>query len=44
VREHPDICNAVEAMLGEVTCAQVRQQCEHGDRPQCRFVLSAATG
>ncbi len=42
VAEQPAVCIAVETMLQAVTGAEVRRQCEHGPRPQCRFEVSAA--
>lgn len=39
VAEHPDTCVAMETLLREVTGAGVRQHCEHGARPNCRFEI-----
>ncbi len=40
VVEQPEVCTAVETMLAQLTGAVVRQRCEHGERPQCRFEIS----
>ena len=37
-----EACRAVEALLGEVVGAPVRERCERGERPQCRFEVAAA--
>ena len=39
VRGHEDVCLAVQTMLSEMTGADVRECCDHGGRPQCRFEL-----
>lgn len=44
VREHPATCRAAEALVAEVVGAPVRECCERGDRPRCRFeILPPAT-
>jgi predicted ArsR family transcriptional regulator len=40
VREHPETCRAVRAMVQHVSGAHTEERCEHGDRPQCRFRVS----
>ncbi|MHB1863060.1 MAG: helix-turn-helix transcriptional regulator [Gemmatimonadaceae bacterium] len=44
VREDPGVCTAVTTMLADLTGADVRQRCEHGEHPQCRFELAAKRG
>ena len=38
----PEMCRAVEALLTEVLGVQVRERCERGERPRCRFEVSPA--
>ena len=40
---HPELCGAVEALLGEVIGVAVRETCVRGDRPQCCFQLARAS-
>lgn len=40
VRGHPEVCTAVETMLSEVVGAPVRECCERGERPKCRFEVA----
>jgi predicted ArsR family transcriptional regulator len=40
VSRQPEVCTAVETMLGELSGTTVRQHCEHGDRPSCRFEVT----
>lgn len=42
VRQRPELCRAVEAMVAELTAAPVRQCCEHGERPRCCFSVGTA--
>lgn len=42
VSRRPELCRAVEALLSEFIGAPVRQNCEHGDRPRCRFEVPTA--
>jgi predicted ArsR family transcriptional regulator len=39
VREHPEVCRAVEALVAEVTGLPAREQCDRTDRPRCTFVV-----
>lgn len=41
VGDHPEACSAVEALLGAVIAAPVREQCDHtaGAPPRCRFAV-----
>ena len=42
VRERPELCGAVEAMVAELTGAPTRQCSEHGARPRCCFAVGSA--
>lgn len=45
VQGHPEVCGAVETLLGEIVGSPVRECCEHGERPRCCFeVVSDAKG
>ena len=44
VRAHPATCQAAESLVAELVGAPVRECCERGDRPRCRFLVSAAAG
>jgi predicted ArsR family transcriptional regulator len=37
VRERPEVCEAIVALLADLTGAQVRSCCQRGDRPNCCF-------
>ncbi|HEX5438965.1 MAG TPA: helix-turn-helix domain-containing protein [Gemmatimonadaceae bacterium] len=39
VRNHPEVCRAVEALVAELVGAPVQQHCEHSDRPRCCFEI-----
>jgi len=39
VTKRPELCQAVEALVGEVTGAKTEMRCEHGDRPRCCFAI-----
>lgn len=39
VSRHPEVCAAVETLVGDVAGASATSCCEHGDRPRCRFDL-----
>lgn len=39
VSEHPEICQLAEALLTEIMETPVREHCERGDRPRCRFEI-----
>jgi predicted ArsR family transcriptional regulator len=43
VADHPEVCRAVETLMGDVTGVAVESQCEHGPRPRCCFVVSAGS-
>ena len=38
-RTHPGICLALQTLVAEVVDAPVRECCERGDRPRCRFEI-----
>lgn len=40
VSEHPEMCRAVETMIGDVTGATTVSCCEHGPQPRCRFDIT----
>jgi len=37
VAQCPETCFVVEALLQEIVGGTVRQRCQHGERPSCRF-------
>ena len=39
VRAHPATCQAAESLIEELVGVPVRECCERGDRPRCRFAL-----
>lgn len=39
VAERKEVCNAVQVMLSDVIGADVREHCDHGDRPSCCFEI-----
>jgi len=40
VRQHPKVCKALEAMIGELAGVTVREHCDRSDeRPKCCFQL-----
>ena len=39
VRQCPDSCEMVRALLAEATGARVATRCRHGATPQCRFAI-----
>ena len=41
VAAHPEVCRAVETLVGDVIGVAVRSTCEHGDRPRCCFSVEA---
>ena len=40
VTEHPEVCQAAESMLAEVTGAKVRERCNREGSPQCAFEIT----
>ena len=41
VRAHPTTCHAAESLVAEVVGAPVRECCDRGERPRCRFEIRA---
>ncbi len=41
VPAHPEACQLAEALLTEVVGAEVREQCEKGESPRCRFRIAS---
>jgi predicted ArsR family transcriptional regulator len=37
VARRPETCRAVETLVSEIAGAPVRECCDHGERPRCRF-------
>jgi predicted ArsR family transcriptional regulator len=37
VSAHPQVCRAVETLVGDLAGAPTQSHCEHGPRPRCRF-------
>lgn len=42
VAARPETCHAIEALLSDIVGSQVRQRCQRGDRPSCRFEVDPA--
>ena len=41
VAQRPEVCHAVEALVSGVAGARAVSGCEHGERPRCRFRVTA---
>ena len=39
VSKRPELCSAMEALVSEITGANARTCCEHGERPRCCFEI-----
>lgn len=39
VRESPEVCRAMEALVAEVTGLPAREECDRGEHPRCMFVV-----
>jgi predicted ArsR family transcriptional regulator len=39
VADHPEVCRAVETLVGDVVGALVTSECAHGARPHCCFAI-----
>ncbi|MFN8653293.1 MAG: helix-turn-helix domain-containing protein [Gemmatimonadales bacterium] len=39
VRENPEVCRAVEALVAEVTGLPAKEECDRGAHPRCTFVV-----
>ncbi len=44
VAQRPEVCHAVEALVSGVSGARAVSACEHGERPRCRFRVTAPDG
>lgn len=44
VGKHPETCIALEALVAELTSLPVREACDRGQRPACRFEVGGAPG
>lgn len=42
VRESPEVCRAVEALVAEVTGLPAREECDRGSHPHCTFVVGGS--
>ncbi len=40
VADRPEVCGAMTAMISEIVGTDVRECCDHGDQPQCRFEIA----
>jgi predicted ArsR family transcriptional regulator len=43
-QDHPEACRMVEAMVAELAGVPVREHCERGAKPRCRFEVALAEG
>ena len=41
VSRQPELCRAVETLIADVTGAEARTRCEHGERPRCYFAIGS---
>jgi predicted ArsR family transcriptional regulator len=44
VASHPEVCGMMETLLADVLGVPVRQRCQTGPPPQCRFEIEAGAG
>jgi predicted ArsR family transcriptional regulator len=44
VRDHPEVCQLAEALLGELVGAPVEQRCNCTDFPHCCFIVQRSSG
>ncbi|HEX8291260.1 MAG TPA: ArsR family transcriptional regulator [Pyrinomonadaceae bacterium] len=42
VAEHPEVCELAEALVAEIVGQPVREYCQRGESPRCRFELVEA--
>jgi len=40
VASHPKLCFMAQILVGELLGAPVQQECQHGDRPKCCFLVT----
>ena len=41
VGERPEVCRALETLLADLTGGEVHERCDRGERPRCRFEITA---
>ena len=39
VAEHPEVCELAESLVSEIVGLPVRESCERGTTPKCRFEI-----
>jgi predicted ArsR family transcriptional regulator len=39
VRENPEVCRVVEALVAEVTGLSAKEECDRGEHPRCTFLV-----
>lgn len=44
VSDHPQVCSMLEAMLEKIVGAPVRERCDRGEAPSCRFLVGGGAG
>jgi len=44
VSEQPKVCDLIETLLAELAAVRVRERCERGENPRCRFEVGQADG
>jgi predicted ArsR family transcriptional regulator len=44
VSEQPQVCDLIETFIAELASVRVRERCERGGNPRCRFEVSPADG
>ena len=42
VVEHPEVCELAEALVAEIVGLPVRERCDRGESPKCRFELQGS--
>lgn len=42
VCKHPELCEAMCTMVADISGTSARMECQHGERPQCCFVIESA--
>lgn len=43
VVEHPEVCELAEALVAEIVALPVRESCERGTSPKCRFEIGGSS-
>jgi predicted ArsR family transcriptional regulator len=44
VSDQPQLCDLIETFIAKLTNVRVRERCERGENPRCRFEVSLADG